>query len=184
MRDEFHVHTDRGSFLVTITDLFGDADIFGGAIAGAVMIIILYLVFGTPFVIWSSVMKSLQSTFGSDTPFWTFVGIQVAFTVFRIVVNIAKGKSSFLLELVLQSIVFIVLLVTFDCIGSYQEYLAMDPAFLREAGIEGLSFWEVSWRYIPSMFDSFGAWLGALYIGYTGGAIPAVVTCIISSVLG
>lgn len=184
MREEFRVHTDHGSFLVTITDMFTGFGDLGALVVVALVLIGVYLLFGTPIVVWPFLRDEFREMFESDTPFWTLVGIQVAFTMFRIVVNIAKGESSFILELVLQALVFMIAFEGVQCVAFYHALQTVDPMILREAGITDLSFWGLTLQHITTTYNSFGMLLGTAYVSYTGGAIPAAVTCLVSNVLG
>lgn len=181
MREEFRVHTDHGSFLVTITDMFYDLGDLGGIVTVALVIIAVYLIFGTPIVIWPLLLGEFREMFESDTPFWTLVGIQVVFTMYRIVVNSAKGGTSFFLELALQAIVFLIAFEGVQCVTFYRVLQTADPMILREAGITDLSFWGLTWQHLVTTYDSLGTLLSTAYLSYTGGFIPAAVTCLVSN---
>lgn len=181
MREEFRVHTNHGSFLVTITDMFYGLGDFGGIVFVAFTLVGIYLVFGTPIVIWPILRDEFREMFESDAPFWTLVGIQVAFTMYRIAVNSVNGGSSFMLELMLQAIVFLIAFEGVQCVGCYLILQTADPMILREAGITDLSFWGLTWQHITTTYDSFGMLLATAYLSYTGGAIPAALTCLVSN---
>ena len=183
MYEQYHVRTSDGdSFLITITSALGGLSI-GALVAGMCALIVAYLLFGTPLVIWPFLHGEFIKEFGGATLFWVLVAVQVVFALFRTSVLVGKTEPSFALELVLQVLVFLVAFELLQCMGYYQGLRALDPAVLREAGIELGSYWELTWMHITTTYNSFGMLIETLYFGYMGAFIPAAASCVLANLV-
>ena len=183
MYESYHVRTSDGdSFWITITSALSGMSV-GMLVAGCIVLIAAYLLFGTPLLIWPFLYNEFLEEFGSATLFWVLVAIQVVFALFRTSVLVGRTEPSFALELVLQGLVFLVAFELLQCVGYYQGLSAYDPALLREAGIEFGNFWELAWMHVTATYDSVEMLFATLYIGYTGAFIPAAVSYVLANIV-
>ena len=177
----YYVRTNRGSFFLTITELFGASDAFL-LVGGAVFLVVIYLVFGTPFVVWPLLFDEFREMFQSDIPFWALVGTQIAFALWRTSVLAGREESSMLLELVLEGIVFVVAFEAVQCVGCYVALQMLDPAMLSEVGLDELSFWDLMLMHFGT-YEGVGMLFAYAYLGYAAGFVPAGVSCLVANAM-
>lgn len=172
--------TPSGSgFFVTITEIFAGGTL-SAVVAGAIFLVILYVVFGCPVVIWPMLYDELQSVFESNVYFWLLVGAQVAFAFTRLAAMSAAGEPSALFEITIESAFFFAAFELVQALGFYVGLKAIDPEILREAGVYGMSFVDVLGHQLSTDLSSP---LSTLFLAYCGGFAPAAITCILHELL-